>query len=108
MSQFDPSTPSSSEQRRGVMLPMLLGLLALVLWFGFQTTQLIQERGAIDTRKANQEKIYANAQKMRAQLDAIAAGTSRLAQQGNTHAQQIVMALRARGISINPNAVPTP
>jgi len=107
MSLFDSSS-HPNEQRHGVMLPMLLGLLTLVLWFGFQTYQLIQERGAINTRKANQEKIYANAQKMRAQLDAIATGTARLAQQGNAHAQQVVTALRARGITINSNAAPAP
>lgn len=41
---------------------------------------------------------------MRAQLDAIAAGTARLAQQGNVNAAQVVNALRARGITINPDA----
>ena len=107
MSLIDSSS-HANEPRHGIMLPMLLGLLPLVLWFGFQTYQLAQERGAINTRKANQEKIYANAQKMRAQLDAIAAGTARLAQQGNPHAQQVVAALRARGITINPSTVPTP
>jgi hypothetical protein len=90
----------------GIVIPILLGLLTLVLWFGFQTSQLLKERDNLKTLSANQAAIYANAQKMRGQMDAIAAGTARLAQAGNPNAQQVVNALRARGITINPNATP--
>jgi hypothetical protein len=92
--------------RSGIFLPLLLILITLVLWFGFQTAQLVKERGNLKTLQANQEKMLNNAQKMRAQLDAIAAGTARLAQQGNANAAQVVNALKAKGISINPNATP--
>ena len=92
--------------RSGLFLPLLLILITLVSWFGFQTYQLVRERGNLKTLQANQETMLTNAQKMRAQLDAIAAGTARLAQQGNANAAQIVNALKAKGISINPNAGP--
>lgn len=95
------------EHGYGILLPILLGLLTLVIWFVFQTSQLIKERDNLNTLSANQQAIHDNAQKLRTQLDALAAGTARLAQAGNPNAQQVVNALRAQGITINPNAAPT-
>jgi len=92
--------------RESLFVPLFLILVTLVLWFGFQTYQLVKERGNLKTLQTNQETMFNNAQKMRAQLDAIAAGTARLAQQGNANAAQVVNALKAKGISINPNATP--
>ncbi len=107
MSAVDaPMNPPRPPEGRGygLFLPLLLGPLTLVLWFGFQTSQLLQEAGNLKTLSTNQEAIYANAQKMRAQLDVIAAGTARLAQAGNANAKELVGALQARGITINPDA----
>jgi len=83
-----------------------LGLLsgAFVLWFGFQTVQLIAERRSLATLAASQEPIYVNAQKMREQLDSLAAGVARLAARDNANAVALVKALNERGISINPDA----
>ena len=88
--------------------PVLLGLVTLVLWFGFQTAQLLKERENLTTLRGNQTTIYGNAQKMRAQLDALAAQTARLAQAGNANAAQIVNALKARGITIDPSKASPP
>ena len=90
----------------GIFLPILLGLLTLVLWFGFQTSQFLKEQDNLKILGDNQAPLYTNAQKLRGQMDAIAAGTARLAQAGNPNAQQVVNALAARGITINPNATP--
>lgn len=97
----------TQEQSYGIFLPILLGLVTLFIWFGFQASQLLKERDNINTLSANQQAIHDNAQKLRVQLDALAAGTARLAQQGNPNAQQVVNALRAQGITINPNASAT-
>jgi hypothetical protein len=101
----------STQTRHGVFLPLLLGLITLVLWFGFQTLQLAKERENLATLSANQAALYGNAQKMRAQLDAIAAETAKLAQAGNANAALIVDALKQRGITIDPSkaqvSVPT-
>ena len=94
------------DNRSGIFLPLLLILITLVSWFGFQTFQLVKERENLKTLQTNQETMFTNAQKMRAQLDAIAAGTARLAEHGNANAAQVVNALKAKGISINPNAAP--
>jgi hypothetical protein len=85
-------------------LPLLLVIAGLVIWSAFQTTQLVNERQALKAVHANQEQVVANAKKMRAQLDALAAGTKRLADQGNPNAQLIVQQLAKNGISINPAA----
>ncbi|HTE16366.1 MAG TPA: hypothetical protein VK642_14935 [Burkholderiales bacterium] len=87
----------------GPFAPLLLGLITLALWFGFQTTQLVKERESLANLRTNQTTIYANAQKMRTQLDAIAAETAKLAQAGNPNAALIVNALKQRGITIDPN-----
>ena len=99
---------SERENVYGSFAPLLLGLSTLALWFGFQTTQLLKERENLSTLRNNQTTIYTTAQKMRTQLDAIAAETARLAQAGNPYATQIINALKARGITIDPNATTTP
>ena len=99
---------SEHDQRFGAFLPLLLALATLLLWFGFQTHQLIKDGDNLRNLKTSQDAIYGNAQKMRTQLEAIAGDTARLAQAGNPHATQIVNALRARGITINPDASKPP
>ncbi len=109
MSLFDNMIKASQPmqgQGYGIFLPILLGLLTLVLWFAFQASQLIKERDNLNTLSTNQHAMHDNAQKLRTQLDVLAAGTARLAQQGNPNAQQLVNALRTQGITINPNAAP--
>lgn len=85
-------------------LPLTLLSGAFVLWFGFQTVQLIVERRSLAALATSQEPTYANAQKMRDQLDALAAGVARLAARDNANATALVNALNERGISINPDA----
>ena len=66
--------------------------------------QLVAERTAQHKAIGDQEQVVQNATKMRAQLDALAAETQRLADQGNPNAKLLVEELRKRGITINPNA----
>lgn len=85
--------------------------VAVVAWLAFQTVQLARERGTLQTVKATQEPTIEQAQKLRAQLDAIAKKTLELAQQGNSGAALIVEELARRGVTINPNqpaATPAP
>ena len=91
-------THDKSDTKQTVSL--LLITIALVIWFSFQTVQLFDERQNLKTMYDNQAQIIAKAGKMRGQLDAIAAGTQQLADQGNTNAQTIVQQLAKSGISI--------
>jgi K+-transporting ATPase A subunit len=88
----------------GVFVPLLLVIAALLVWFGFQTVQLVAERSQVETLHGNQTPVFQNAQRMRRQLDTLAAGTQRLADGGNANAKAITDALRQRGITINPEA----
>ena len=92
-----------TDNGRTPFLPILITLITLTFWFGFQLYQLLQEKNNLSVLASSQEAVHKNAQKMRAQLDALASGTSKLAQQGNPNAQQIVSALAQRGITINSN-----
>lgn len=96
---------NSDQKLYDCFLPLLVGLITLVVWFGFQTGQLIKERETLANLQANQATIYNNAQKMRTQLDTIAGELARLAQAGNPNAAQMIQALNARGISIDPSKV---
>ncbi len=89
-------------------VPVLLIALALVVWFGFQASHLYQERGQLANLRDTQEATYQNAQKMRAQLDSLAAGTQKLASAGNKNAQVVVNALQQRGVTINAEEKRTP
>ena len=93
---------------RTVFLPVALLAVAILLWVGFQTSQLIRERQGLRTLKDGQEAQVQTSQKVRASLDAVATGTLKLADQGNPNARLIVDELRKRGITINPTPAPSP
>lgn len=102
--QIVSTTDAPKTKAHSPFFPVLLALVSLLLSSGFQTIQLFEEGSNLRSARASQEKVFENAQKMRAQLDAIASGTARLAAAGNPRAKQVVDALRARGITIKPNA----
>ena len=98
----------TTENGRSAFIPILITLIAVIGWFGFQTYQLLQERENLSVLAFNQDSMHKTAQKLRAQLDGLASGTSKLAQKGNANAQQIVSALAQRGITINSNEGASP
>lgn len=85
-------------------VPLLLLLIGLLIWSGAQMLQLFSEYSTLKTLLGNQAAPYAASQKLRIQLDAVASGTQRLADQGNQNARLVVDELRKRGITINPTA----
>jgi hypothetical protein len=87
---------------RSLFAPLALFMAAWLLWTGFQTVQLLRERGNLQTLHANQEPTVQTAQQMRQQLDALAAGTKRLADAGHPHAGAVVQELARRGVQISP------
>ena len=98
----------SEQKSASLFAPVLLLALALVVWFAFQASQLYHERSQLAKLRGNQDVTYQNAQKMRNQLDSLAAGTQKLASAGNKNAQVLVNALQQRGITINPEAPKAP
>ncbi len=93
---------------RGLVAPVCIVVFAFVVWTGFQTSQLMRERGTLKAILASQEAPVQEAAKLRAQLDSIAKGTQELANQGNQNAKTIVAELQKRGITINLPATPAP
>ena len=87
-------------------VPLLLLATGLLIWAGAQLAQLVNERATLKTLATNQAQPYAASQKLRAQLDAIASRTQRLADGGNANARLVVEELRKRGITITPQANP--
>jgi len=100
------SGASSTEQ--GQWVAQLLLSLAVLVWFAYQTITLVSERSTLQQTFAQQEPVLQNASKMRAQLDALAAATQKLADGGNTNATLIVEELKKRGVSINAQQATAP
>lgn len=108
MSEPFGTTGASTEVRvpsstMSAFLPVLILALVLLAWFGFQASQLHNEREAMREVMANQEKTVQDSKKLRDSLDAIARGTAQLADGGNANARLIVDELKKRGITISPN-----
>jgi hypothetical protein len=105
-----PEAPVTVEQRpvpvRGVFLPLMLITAGFLIWMGLQAFQLFTDREALLTALSQQDKPLATAQKVRVAADSLVTKTLALANQGNPNAQQVVDALRQRGIAINPNSTP--
>ena len=102
----DAGDRDPSPRPLGPWLPLALLTAAFLVLTGYQTFQLVRERGKLRTVRANQEAPFQQAQRVRAQLDSIARSTLELAKQGNSGAAVIVEQLARRGITINPNAPP--
>jgi hypothetical protein len=96
----------SSRQRASSGLspfaPMLILLLGMVAWSGFQLQHLMTEADALAAARAGQETQVQQAQKVRQALDAVANETRKLADAGNANARTVVDELRKRGVTINP------
>ena len=89
----------------------LLALLAVVI-----LTQLVQgvhevvrltgQREDMQLMHASQDRALEEVKKARAQLEALAGGTARLAEQGNPNARALVDKLKAQGIGLKAPASP--
>lgn len=92
----------------GPFVPLLLGGGALFVWMLFQTGQLATERHQLMDAHGSQAQTLEQSLKLRTSLDALAAGTQRLADGGNANAKLLIDELKKRGITINPHAASQP
>ena len=105
-SQTGPEIPDNGAPRaetvgrRSSTLPLTLTLVSLLLWFGFQTVQLVVERGNLLLLQGNLGGAMQEAQKVRAQIETLISKTAELANQGNASAKTVVEELEKRGIPI--------
>ncbi len=75
-------------------------MVSVLIWFAFQTVQLVVERNNLAALKANFDSAMQESQKMQSQLQSLVSKTVELAQQGNPAAKAAVEELEKRGIPI--------
>jgi len=81
-------------------------MVSVLIWFAFQTLQLVVERNNLSALKANFDSAMQESQKMQSQLQSLVSKTAELAQQGNSAAKAAVEELEKRGIPIKGAAAP--
>jgi len=84
---------------RSPYVPLLIALVALLLYFAFQTAELVRARGQLAQLRDGQTAALTDGAKIHAQFDALAGGTATLAQSGNTEAKTILAEFTRRGIA---------
>ena len=90
---------------RGANLPVMILLIALVLWFGFQTLQLASERANLNEARAHQEAAMQEAQKLRTQFESLISKLSELANKGHASAKLVMDELQKRGVTAQPETM---
>jgi hypothetical protein len=83
-------------------VPMLIALVALLLYFAFQTLELVETRSQLAQLRTGQTAALTDGAKIHAQFDSLAGGTAVLAQQGNAEAKTIVAEFSRRGFTFRP------
>lgn len=91
---------------RSLFAPVLLLALSLLAMAGFQTWQLLQQQGNLQTVRANQETAVEESRRIRAQLQSLTQGTADLAAAGNQNAQRIVDELARQGVTLTASEAP--
>jgi hypothetical protein len=95
----------ASPVERGANLPLTILLIALVLWFGFQTLQLASERANLNEARVHQEAAMQEAQKLRTQFESLISKLSDLANKGHAGAKLVMDELQKRGVTAQPETM---
>lgn len=82
-------------------VPLLILLLGMLAWSGFQLHHLGLEADALLVARNGQESQFQQAQRTRQALENLATETRKLADAGNASAKVVVEELRKRGVTIN-------
>ena len=93
---------STMSREHSIYIPLLIGLVALVAFLGFQSVELWAVRGTLDSQRESQNNAIEASQKMRQQLNTIASKTAELAQKGDPDAKALVDAYAKRGLQFVP------
>jgi len=83
-------------------VPFIITLVALLLYFGFQTLQLIVERGNLGVMKSSQDVALQEAQKVQEQFKTLLTKTNQLAEQGHAGARMVMEGLQRQGLGAPP------
>jgi len=97
----DGARGAASEFNPNGNLALTLVVFSWCAWMVFHSVQLLRERNHLTQLKANQESALQETAKMKAQIDAIAADTAKLAADGHPGAQRIMAELKRRGLKVD-------
>src|ERR1043166_10116588 len=84
--------------------PLIITMVSLCVWFGFQPFQLMRERNNLILVKANQDAAVQESQKVQTQFQSVIAKTSELANQGHAGARMVMEQLQKQGLGLAPEA----
>lgn len=98
----DEASALHSDQRPISHLPFIITLVALLLYFAFQTLSLLTERANLGSVKSNQDGALQEAQKVQSQFRLLVSKTGELADQGHAGAKMIMEGLQRQGIGFAP------
>jgi hypothetical protein len=88
-------------------LPLIITLVALITYFGFQTVSLLAERSNLALIKSSQENALQEAQKTQTQFRTIVGKTSELADKGHGGAKMVMEGLQRQGMGMAGPANPS-
>lgn len=89
-------------------MPFIITLVALLLYFGVQTLQLMVERGNLGMMKASQDSALQEAQKVQEQFKTLVTKTNQLADQGHAGARMVIEGLQRQGLGAPPSESKAP
>ncbi len=101
MTVFEKFTDSKSGGP-SLTVPVALLAIGFLAAIGFQTVQLVRDRGNLSNVYAGQQNAVEQTLKLRNSVDAFPGETAALAQQGDGPAKQVVDTLRSQNITIQP------
>ena len=85
-------------------VPFLITLIALLIYFAFQSLSLFSERVNLGMVKANQDAALQEAQKIQTQFKLLVTKTGDLAGQGHAGAKMIMDGLQKQGVGFAPES----
>ena len=86
----------------GLVLPIALVVVSLFVLMAFETAEAIRDRGALSNLRRSQGATVEEGIKLRQQLEALAAGTAKLAADGDEGAKTVVDQMKRQGVTLNP------
>lgn len=95
------SNQTNGVTARHILFPLTLVSAAVLGLLAFNAFQIVQSHEALKLVISQQDKPIEESKKIETQLSALALGTKRLADAGNSNAQGIVEAMQKSGITIN-------
>jgi len=83
-----------------ILLPVSLVAFVLFLLLAFEFTQVMRDRSAMRQAMAQQDKPVEEVQRVQTQLNALAIGTQKLADNGDSNAKGIIERMNKLGITV--------